>query len=128
MRRVRAWLVVVLAVGLQLGGDPRNTGWAAQAQDLPVIDLHLHLDPSWDVADMLTVLDHLGVVQAGQSPRGPDSVAVDFAARSAGRFIPVAGGTAITNLVCRERGGQERDAWELRVDAVRATLRRSPEL
>jgi hypothetical protein len=122
MFRARVWLAALLAISLHMGAGLANNGWAAQADDLPIVDLHLHLDPSWDLDDMLTVLDDLGVAQAGQSPRGPDSVAVDFAARSAGRFIPFGGDTALNNLVCRERGGYEQDAWELRVDAVRDYL------
>jgi hypothetical protein len=118
MVRARALLAVVLAVGLMLGAGPRHSGWAAQPEMMPIIDLHLHLDPAWDPEAMLLLLDHLGLARAGQSPRGPDSVALDFAARSGGRFIPVAGDVAINSLVCRERGGYEQDAWELRVDAL----------
>src|SRR5215211_7488259 len=93
MLRAHAFLTVLLTVGLQLGAGPSHSGWAAQPEELPIIDLHLHLDPTWDLQDMLTVLDRLGVARAGQGPRGPDSIAIDFAARSGGRIIPVAGVT-----------------------------------
>jgi hypothetical protein len=112
----RAWLMFILAFSLQLGASWPQSTQAAQPQNLPIIDLHLHLDPSWDMANVLALLDRVGVVKAGQSPRGPDSVAITFA-KASDRFIPVAG-DPLVGLVCPERGGRGQDAWELRVDAL----------
>lgn len=111
----RAGLSLILAVSLQLGVPWPQSARAAQPQDLPIIDLHLHLDPSWEMEKVLALLDRVGVVKAGQSPRGPDSVAIAFA-KASDRFIPVAG-DPLVGLVCPERGGRGQDAWELRVDA-----------
>ncbi len=117
MFATRAWLSFILAFGLQLGALLPESARAAQPEDLPIIDLHLHLDPSWDMGKVVALLDRVGVVKAGQSALGPDSVAIAFAKASQGRFIPVAG-NPLTNLVCPERGGYGQDAWELRVDAL----------
>lgn len=112
----RALLIFILAFSPQVSAPWPPSARAAQPQDLPIIDVHLHVDPSWDTGKVLALLDRVGVVKAGQSPRGPDSVAIAFA-KASDRFIPVAGNPLIS-FVCPERGGRGQDAWELRVDAL----------
>jgi len=59
-------------------------------QEPPIIDLHLHAENGWDMGGLANLFDRLGVARAGNGPGGPDTLALSFARRLSGRFIPFA--------------------------------------
>ena len=93
---------------------------AVSAQSPPIIDLHFHFANGWDMDAFTRHMDSLGVAQAGNAARGaPDSLALEWAERYPGRFIPFAGKEAIRGFI---RSDGER-AWTLQAPAVIAYLR-----
>ena len=92
---------------------------AAAAQARPIIDLHFHFTEGWDAGSFVEQMDTLGVLQAGNAPRGaPDALALEWARKYSDRFIPFAGKEAIRGFI---RSDGER-AWTLQAPAVVAYL------
>lgn len=92
----------------------------ANAQRLPIIDLHFHFVNGWDIDAVVKEMDALGVAKAGNGARGaPDALALEWARRYPDRFIPFAGKQASIAFILSEG---ER-AWTLQAPAVVAYLR-----
>lgn len=92
---------------------------AATQPSPPIIDLHFHFNGSWDIDAFVERMDALGVTRAGNAPYGaPDALALEWAQKHTGRFIPFAGKEAIRDLI-RSEGAR---AWNLQAPAVLAYL------
>ena len=86
----------------------------------PIVDLHFHPQPGWDLNALVSLMDQLGVARAGNGPAGPDSLGLGFAARYPNKFIPFCGlGEIIFHL---QQGGPA--AWDLQTDRMLAYLGR----
>jgi len=68
---------------------------------LPIIDMHFHPAPGWDVGALTKLFDELGVAAAGNGARDADSIATGFAQRQPGRFVPFGGNEPIRQLTNR---------------------------
>lgn len=86
---------------------------ALSAESPPIIDLHFHAIPDWDLQALVKVMDDGGVVMAGNGGRS-DSVALSFAEKFPGRFIPFVGQRPIHDLIQKE--GEQ--VWKLESKAV----------
>src|SRR4051794_11207120 len=92
--------VLLLLILVQISWPaPSEAKHSAAAQDLPIIDVHMHLQAGWDPADLTDLLDRLGVARAGQGARGTDAVALGYAALLPDRIIPIVG-SRFGQLVC----------------------------
>jgi Amidohydrolase len=88
------------------------------AASLPIIDLHFHPEPGW--SDLAVLFDQIGVQAGGNGSPGPDSLALDLAARYPGRVLAFGGGYDIRQLVLRYGAA----AWNLERAEVEALLAR----
>ncbi len=93
-------------------------GWADEPspkkQVLPIIDVHFHPAPTWDVYALAKLFDELGVAAAGNGARDSDALALKFSQQNPSRFIPFGGNEPIRQFTNREG---ER-AWTLQSAAV----------
>lgn len=94
---------------------------STHAATLPIIDMHFHPDPAWDLPAFVKLFDELGVTKAGNGARerGPDTdkVALDFAQQHPDRIF-VFGFGGIRGIIIREG---ER-AWKLESESTRDAL------
>ncbi len=90
------------------------------AQPLPIIDLHFHPAPGWDLGALVSTFDSVGVARAGNGAVGPDSVALLFGEKYPDRFLPFAGQNLISSFVLRE--GPR--AWKLESEELVGYLNR----
>jgi predicted TIM-barrel fold metal-dependent hydrolase len=81
---------------------------------LPIIDVHFHPAPTWDLYALARLFDELGVAAAGNGARDSDALALKFSQQHPGRFIPFGGNEPIRQFTNREG---ER-AWTLQSSAV----------
>jgi predicted TIM-barrel fold metal-dependent hydrolase len=88
------------------------------AASVPIIDLHFHPEPGW--GDVAVLFDQIGVRAAGNGASGPDSLALELAARHPGRVLAFGGGYDMRQLVLRYGAG----AWNLEREDVEGFLRR----
>jgi predicted TIM-barrel fold metal-dependent hydrolase len=86
----------------------------AQGKTLPIVDVHFHPAPMWDIYAVTKLFDELGVAAAGNGARESDALAAKFAQQHPGRFIPFVGNEPIRQFTSREG---ER-AWTLQSAAV----------
>ncbi|OGA46432.1 MAG: hypothetical protein A3F74_09800 [Betaproteobacteria bacterium RIFCSPLOWO2_12_FULL_62_58] len=94
---------------------------STHAATLPIIDMHFHPDPAWDLTAFVSLFDEVGVTKAGNGARerGPDTdkVALDFALQNPDRIF-VFGFGGIRGLINKEG----EPAWTLESEAVRKAL------
>lgn len=94
---------------------------STHAATLPIIDMHFHPDPAWDLPAFVKLFDELGVTKAGNGARdrGPDTdnVALDFAHQYPDRIF-IFGNGGIRGLIIKE--GEQ--AWKLESEAIREAL------
>ncbi len=95
----------------------------AHAATLPIINMHFHPDPAWDLPVFVKLFDELGVTKAGNGARdqGPDTdnVALNFARQYPDRIFAFGNG-GIRGVIIKEG---ER-AWKLESEAIREALAR----
>src|SRR6185295_13989438 len=87
---------------------------SSKKQILPIIDVHFHPAPTWDIYALAKLFDELGVSAAGNGARDSDALALRFSQQTPGRFIPFGGNEPIRQFTNREG---ER-AWTLQSAAV----------
>lgn len=100
---------VLSIVGVGSGDEP-----SPKKEVLPIIDVHFHPAPTWDIYALAKLFDELGVAAAGNGARDSDALAVKFSQQNPSRFIPFGGNEPIRQFTTREG---ER-AWTLQSAAV----------
>jgi predicted TIM-barrel fold metal-dependent hydrolase len=104
-----AFVFVLSIAGLGTGDEP-----SPKKQVLPIIDVHFHPAPTWDIYALAKLFDELGVAAAGNGARDSDALALKFSQQNPSRFIPFGGNEPIRQFTNREG---ER-AWTLQSAAV----------
>jgi predicted TIM-barrel fold metal-dependent hydrolase len=114
--RALHWLgvgsVVVFVLSIAAFGSADEP--SSKKQALPIIDVHFHPAPTWDIYALAKLFDELGVSAAGNGARDSDALALKFSQQNPGRFIPFGGNEPIRQFTTREG---ER-AWTLQSAAV----------
>lgn len=85
----------------------------------PIIDLHFHAQPGWNIPALVRLFDQLGVAKAGSGAGGPDTFWLSFASTYPDRFIPF--GAQWHHLVLILREGA--DIWNLQSPRIADYLR-----
>lgn len=109
MRRVLALAFVLSSTSFVAAQGP-----TAQEKPLPIVDIHFHPAPTWDMQALTKLFDELGVTAGGNGARESDALAARFAQQHPSRFIPFVGNEPIRQFTSREG---ER-AWTLQSAAV----------
>ena len=104
----------VLACVLSIAGLGSADEPSSKQQALPIIDVHFHPAPTWDLHALVKLFDELGVAAAGNGARDSDALALKFSQQNPSRFIPFGGNEPIRQLISREG---ER-AWTLQSAAA----------
>ena len=118
IQRIRRGSAVLLVNVLVLAGC---TPSFAQAAAPPIIDMHFHPHPAWDLPALVKLFDELGVAKAGNGAReqgsDTDKVALDFVQQNPDRFFAFGFG-GIRGILIKEG----EPAWKLESDSVREAL------
>lgn len=104
-----------------------GTAASPAGTDLPIVDLHFHIDPRWSAAALASVLGSTGVSKAANGGFGSDELVLALASAVSGqRVLPFAGLTPIRSLT--QQYGER--AWTLEepsvasyIDALERSLR-----
>lgn len=115
---VSSALILILSLALPLDACAQGS---TRPSDPPIIDMHFHPDPAWDMLALVKLFDELGIAKAGNGARerGPDTdrVALDFAQQAPDRIFAF-GFAGIRGILLKEGA----PAWKLESDSVREAL------